>query len=193
MRNRNRYDDYDRFDRFDGRDRYEGYGYGHGNEYGGDRRDRYEMADRMADRAMRAEQFHNTRLTEMPFRPDGMREERGIWDRVKSAFNGHGPKGYRRSDERIREDVCDLMTDHPELDASDIEVEVKDAEVTLNGTVPERFSKRLAEDLADHVRGVRDVHNRLRLRREEPAQITGTSAGSQVGAPINTSAVQGRH
>lgn len=38
---------------------------------------------------------------------------------------GRGPKGYQRSDERIREDVCDRLTEHPAIDASEIEVEVK--------------------------------------------------------------------
>jgi hypothetical protein len=50
-------------------------------------------------------------------------------------FAGRGPKGYRRSDSRIREDVCDRLTDAPFLDASDIDVTVTDGEVTLSGTV----------------------------------------------------------
>jgi osmotically-inducible protein OsmY len=53
------------------------------------------------------------------------------------------------------------LTYHGYLDASEIEVEVTQDEVTLSGTVPDRRSKRLAEDLAASVRGVWDVHNRL--------------------------------
>jgi osmotically-inducible protein OsmY len=74
---------------------------------------------------------------------------------------GRGPKGYRRSDERIREDVCQLLTDDPRIDASDIEVTTENCEVTLSGTVHARDDKRQAEDLAESVSGVRDVHNRL--------------------------------
>ena len=74
---------------------------------------------------------------------------------------GKGPKGYKRSDERIREDVCDCLTDDPALDASGIEVKVKGGEVTLNGTVDSRHAKRHAEDLVDRVSGVKDVHNGL--------------------------------
>ncbi|MDB4938242.1 MAG: hypothetical protein JWP87_5214 [Labilithrix sp.] len=106
-------------------------------------------------------------------------EGEGIWGRVKheasrvvGAITGHphqhkGPKGWRRADDAIREDVCEALAYHHELDASDIEVEVKDAEVTLKGTVRDRASKRTAEFLAEHVRGVRDVHNRLTIRKDD--------------------------
>lgn len=80
-------------------------------------------------------------------------------------FVGRGPKGYQRSDGRIREDVCDRLTDAPFLDASDVEVTVKDGEVTLSGTVPNREQKRRSEDLIDYVTGVREVHNNLRVSR----------------------------
>jgi osmotically-inducible protein OsmY len=75
---------------------------------------------------------------------------------------GKGPKGYRRSDDRIREDVCECLTRHGEVDASEVDVQVKDGEVTLTGTVPRRQDKRIAEDLAENVSGVKDVHNQLR-------------------------------
>jgi hypothetical protein len=88
------------------------------------------------------------------------------WEGVqRGPFSGRGPKGYRRSDDRIREDVCEALTRDGDLDASGIDVSVDDNEVTLEGTVPDRRSKRRAEDLAEQ-RGVRDVHNRLRLRAE---------------------------
>lgn len=76
---------------------------------------------------------------------------------------GHGPKNYKRSDERIREDVNDYLTDDSELDASDIVVDVKNGEVTLNGTVSEKAAKRRAEDLADAVSGVSHVQNNIRV------------------------------
>jgi len=78
---------------------------------------------------------------------------------------GKGPKGYVRSDERIREDVCDRLSDDDELDASDITVTVTAAEVRLEGTVLDRHSKHRAEDLAEAVSGVRDVTNNLRTRK----------------------------
>jgi hypothetical protein len=83
---------------------------------------------------------------------------------------GRGPKGYVRSDARIREDLCDRLCDHEWVDASDIEVNVKDGEITLTGVVADRLSKRTIEDLADSVSGVKDVQNQLRVRRDEPAR-----------------------
>ena len=70
--------------------------------------------------------------------------------------------GFRRSDPRIREDVCECLTQDEDLDASEIEVGVADGEVTLTGNVTSRLDKRYAEDLSARVSGVRDVHNLLR-------------------------------
>jgi BON domain-containing protein len=83
-------------------------------------------------------------------------------------YAGRGPKGYQRSDERLREEVCDRLTADSEIDASDIEVSVQNGEVTLEGTVCERRMKRDAEDCAESVAGVREVTNRIRVdaRRE---------------------------
>lgn len=82
-----------------------------------------------------------------------------------AGFYGRGPKGYQRTDERIREDVCERLSDNDEVDASDIEVTVRDREVTLEGSVETRRMKHIAEDLADSVSGVDDVHNRLTVRK----------------------------
>jgi hypothetical protein len=109
-------------------------------------------------------------------------EERGFWERagdeVASWFGddeaehrrrldarheGRGPKGYRRSDDRIREDVSDRLTDDPFIDASDIEIQVANAEVTLSGSVDSRNARRRAEDLSERVSGVMHVQNNLRV------------------------------
>lgn len=78
--------------------------------------------------------------------------------------SGRGPKNYTRSDERIREDVNDRLTDDPHLDASDIDVKVTSCDVTLTGTVDSRQAKRRAEDCAESVSGVKNVQNNLRVQ-----------------------------
>ena len=82
---------------------------------------------------------------------------------IEGPQTGRGPRGYQRSDERIHEEVCERLTRHGHIDASDIEIDVHEGEVTLTGMVTDRQAKRLAEDVAESVTGVKDVHNRLRL------------------------------
>ena len=80
---------------------------------------------------------------------------------------GNGPKGWRQSDDSLRETVCEALADSPSLDAREIEVVVLDREVTLEGTVTDRASKRLAERITERCRGVEDVHNRLVVRKSD--------------------------
>lgn len=101
--------------------------------------------------------------------------------RREEDHRGRGPSDYTRSDERIKEDVNDVLTHDWRLDASHIRVNVKDGEVTLEGTVDSRQAKRRAEDLSDDISGVRHVQNNLRV------QATGTTAtGSGSGWSSST-------
>jgi hypothetical protein len=97
-------------------------------------------------------------------------------------FRGKGPKGYRRSDERIREDICDILTEDPYIDASNLEVTVKECEVTLSGSVNSREDKRRAEDLVESCSGVKDVHNTLRVTAEQRGMSQGLEQSGQQGA-----------
>ncbi len=76
-----------------------------------------------------------------------------------------GPKGYQRSDERLREDICERLMEARYIDSSDVTVEVSAAKVVLEGTVPQRRMKHAIEDLADACPGVQDIDNRIRVRR----------------------------
>jgi hypothetical protein len=101
---------------------------------------------------------------------------------VPGPHRGRGPRGYQRSDERIREDVCEGLTEADDLDASGIDVQVAGGVVTLTGTVDDRFAKRRAEDLSDTVSGVREVENHLRLRgADEPRQDVRSVEGQRSG------------
>lgn len=84
---------------------------------------------------------------------------------AKGKHTGSGPSGYKRTDARITEDVCERLTDHAEIDARNIEVSVSEGEVTLTGTVPDRQMKWSAEDVAAGVGGVKEVHNQVRVAR----------------------------
>lgn len=98
-------------------------------------------------------------------------------------FSGHGPRGYQRSDERIREEVCELLTRHGDIDARDMEVEVRGSTVILRGTADSGRTRRLAEELVEEIPGVRDVQNELRVnRRDRDAMVdTGTFASDRGG------------
>jgi hypothetical protein len=78
-------------------------------------------------------------------------------------FRGKGPRGYRRSDERIREEVCEILVRDSRVDASEIEVEVKEGSVFLLGSVDSRLTKRLAEFAVEDLWGVKDVINQLKI------------------------------
>ena len=65
--------------------------------------------------------------------------DRGAWRQSTwyqaGPYTGRGPRNYLGSDERIFEEICQRMTQHGELDASDIEVQVSGGDVTLSGSV----------------------------------------------------------
>jgi osmotically-inducible protein OsmY len=80
---------------------------------------------------------------------------------------GRGPRGYQRPDQSIYEDVCERLTEDHRIDASDVEVTVTNGEVTLTGTLRSRTAKRRATYVVDGVRGVKDVHNNIRVSDEQ--------------------------
>jgi len=139
----------------------------------------------------------------------GQQGERNFWDRasdeVSSWFGddearrrrdndehrGRGPRGYTRSDDRIREDVNDRLTDDGWIDASDIDVQVSSGEVTLTGQVRSRNDKRRAEDLAETVSGVKHVQNNLRVKDQSSSGESATLVaghGSSGSSSTGTSA-----
>jgi hypothetical protein len=103
--------------------------------------------------------------------------ESGQQDR---GFFGKGPKGWKRSDERIKDEVCEALNDSYSVDASEIEVNVKEGHVILTGTIEGRDAKREVEHLVDGIRGVEDVQNNLKLNRKENVtemRRSGTDSG----------------
>lgn len=83
------------------------------------------------------------------------------------SYRGLGPKNYSRSDDKIKDDVSETLYRSTAVDASDIEVFVDEGTVTLRGTVNSRDQKKMAEYSIEHLAGVKDVYNELRVRKED--------------------------
>jgi osmotically-inducible protein OsmY len=93
---------------------------------------------------------------------------------------GKGPKGYQRSDERIKELLCERLSEDPEIDPSEVTITVTGGKITLEGTVDSRQTKNAIEDIADQF-GLQDVQNNLRVQRQGQGQ-TGTEASGKSGS-----------
>jgi hypothetical protein len=107
------------------------------------------------------------RVRRMSWRAAGVQDYPGgaLNDLIEASHRGKGPKGYRPSDERLREKICERLTDDPFIDASDIEVSVANGEATLSGTVETRRMKFSVEELVSDIAGVSNVQNSIRVRR----------------------------
>jgi hypothetical protein len=107
-------------------------------------------------------------------------------------FRGRGPKGYQRSDERLREDISERIMQAYHIDSSEVTVEVRGGKVVLEGTVPDRRMKHAIEDLADAAPGVQDIENRIRVQSSASGAGTmsrpvgSATAGSAAGSPGST-------
>lgn len=155
----------------------QGQGHGQGQGYGqsqGGERYRSQGSGSESGRGWGSEErqsdYPSTRYSgsEYDYRGGGSYGTAGSYESPQQGMHrGRGPRNYRRSDERIREDVCDCLTEDARIDASNIEVAVKECEVTLNGTVFQREDKRRAEDLAERISGVKDVRNNLRVSLQQ--------------------------
>jgi hypothetical protein len=107
------------------------------------------------------------------------------WRRVERRYPP-GPKGYQRSDERLREDISERLMQAYDIDSSEVTVQVLGGKVVLEGTVPTRFMKHAIEDIADVVPGVQDVDNRLRVINARSWGATSAEVSSSATNVSNT-------
>jgi osmotically-inducible protein OsmY len=98
----------------------------------------------------------------------------GMPHHISLAAMRKGPKNYARSDERIREVICECLIQDMTLDVGDITIDVQKGCVSLSGTVPDRHMKYCIEDIVDKCWGVQEIENDLHVR---PCEDTGLSAG----------------
>jgi osmotically-inducible protein OsmY len=75
-----------------------------------------------------------------------------------------GPRGWRRPDDRILDELCERIA-RSGVDARDVEVRAQDGEVFLQGTVENVAELATLLDLPDLVVGVRAIHADLHLER----------------------------
>lgn len=87
--------------------------------------------------------------------------------RSEAAHEKHYGKGPRAwlTPERIKERVSEALYFSPEVDASDIDIEIEEGCVVLRGIVDDRKQKKAAERRIENIPGVDDVRNELRIRR----------------------------
>jgi osmotically-inducible protein OsmY len=90
----------------------------------------------------------------------------GNWSAYSGPHAGKGPKGWKSSDDRIYEEVCQILEQRGDIDPSEVEIKVSNGEVTMEGTVSDRTSKRRLDEAIDQVSGIKDVHNRVRVKAE---------------------------
>jgi Predicted periplasmic or secreted lipoprotein len=157
--------DYDRWNRRNYENRnyentgYSGTGYDNRRNVGGDR----DWWDRTSDE-----------ISSWFGDEDAKRRRR--MDKMYGPHRGKGPKGYTRSDEKIKEDISERLYHDSYVDASDIDITVSNGDVTLSGTVDSREAKHRAEDIADSITGVKDVSNHLKVNKtSDTYNNTGTT------------------
>ena len=110
-----------------------------------------------------------------------MPEERSSMDRPLGPHASKGPKGWTRSDARLREQVSEALMEDRLLDARGIEVTVEDGVVRLDGTVAAPAGVRLAELIVRRCGGVQGVVNRLAVERPatpDPRPPLGVETGA---------------
>jgi len=147
-----------------------GFGYGERTDYG--ERDRYSRGSEQTNYNDKGERHWYDKVAQWLGIEDDDRRRRTEGQRGQ--HRGRGPKGYKRSDERIREDINDRLSDDDFLDASDIEVQVQESVVILTGSVNDRWDKRRAESIAESVSGVSNVENRLRVGQSSSTSMSTT-------------------
>ena len=114
---------------------------------------------------------------------------RGGWDvgahqrdwvgEQRHSYRGMGPQSYKRSDERIREDIFEHLTDSHIIDARSILVDVNQGNVTLSGTVSERRMRYAAEDLVERIGGVANINNQLRVQQGDASTPGASSSDNE--------------
>jgi osmotically-inducible protein OsmY len=117
--------------------------------------------------------------------PYGEGQQYGSGGSSQGQHRGKGPKNYQRSDERVKEMLCERLHDDPEIDASDVSVSVQGGRIMLEGTVDSRRTKNAIEDVAEQL-GSLDVQNNLRVQKGGERSAMETSGRSSMSTKPST-------
>jgi osmotically-inducible protein OsmY len=172
----------DHWDDFAGREQSP---YGYGSAYPNYQRDQYSQSsygDQSLGQGPRYQDYGlSDRIGEEGRNYPGQRSRFGRRGQpsMNSDYRGRGPKSFSRSDERLKEEICERLTDHPDIDASEIDVEVNQGVVTLSGNVDSRWMKYLSEELVEEVHGIKDVKNEIRIVRAGLEEVQDFESGSR--------------
>jgi len=88
--------------------------------------------------------------------------------------------------------LCERLHDDPEIDASEVTINVQGGKITLEGTVDSRRTKNAIEDVAEQI-GAQEVQNNLRVQKSserggmEAGGRSSMSGGSSTSAGSSTS------
>lgn len=109
----------------------------------------------------------------------------------QGAHRGKGPKNFLRSDDRIKELICERLTDDPDVDASEVTLNVQGGKITLEGTVDSRQTKMKVEDIADQF-STHEVQNNLRVQKQgQSSWESGGKSSSSSTSGAGKSALSG--
>lgn len=155
-----------------------GKNYGGYDEYVTQRRypDEYRQSDRRHDSGVRSDASRTPGHDTGAPRRQHNNVDQHVGEQHGGKYFGIGPQGFQRSDERVQEDVCELLMQDSWIDASRISVSVNDGVVELTGEVESRDIKYRIDELVEHVIGVREVENRLRVAHNTDERLQ-TSRG----------------
>ena len=99
-------------------------------------------------------------------------------------YSGFGPS-YDSAGDPVGQEVASRLTQHGQVDASNIEITVENGDVLLEGTVADEETKRLVGEAVQTVTGVNQIENMLQVQTVQTGMgqdSAGQSSMSQDGA-----------
>lgn len=96
-------------------------------------------------------------------KPGGVVTVTEVW-LVPGPYSGIGPANYQASGDPVADEINSRLTQHGQIDASDIMIVVDSDHVLLQGTVADEETKQLVEQATQGLLGVSSVDNQLSVK-----------------------------